>query len=101
MKDKALIASSEVPSCNCPTCGNLLEAVTGATIGSLDRPTPQPGSPSVCGYCGEILMFDSAMRARLADRAVARRLIAENPILADLQRKIRNGDFTTKCGKKA
>lgn len=96
---KARIASSKLPPCKCPTCGHLIDAFTGATLGSLERPVPKPGSVSVCAYCGELLMFDSAMRARLADRAAAERLLAANPILADMQRKVRNGDFTSKGGK--
>lgn len=48
----------------CPTCGYLLDAVTGATA---SRP-PKAGDVGVCISCGSVLVLDgSGLPVRLAE----------------------------------
>lgn len=49
----------------CPTCRAKLDACTGANFGSeTEMPRPAAGDPSICLYCGEVLVFDAQLRLR-------------------------------------
>jgi hypothetical protein len=41
----------------CPHCGKILDAWTGASLGSKEPPTPEPGDPTICAYCAALLVF--------------------------------------------
>ena len=53
---------------NCPGCGKKIDACTHAL--GPDKP-PKPGDFSLCGYCGEILIFNPDLTVR-------------NPVLIEL-----------------
>lgn len=54
-----------LPASTCPSCGHALNAVQCFTAGE----PPSPGDVAVCGYCGELLVFDDELRHRRATRA--------------------------------
>ncbi len=57
-----------VRACACPSCGGNL---SGASAISEDEPNlrerPRPGTGSICGYCGALLVFTREMTLRLAN----------------------------------
>jgi hypothetical protein len=71
-----------------------LSATTGANIGSMDRPTPEPGTVTICAECGTLLIFDSAMKLLRPDPAMAERVLKENPYIRPLLEACRNGQFS-------
>jgi hypothetical protein len=76
----------------CPYCGSTLDAFTGVTGADL----PDPGDPTLCGYCAGILVFNADLTTReptedeLADVLTSRELrIAQQAlrqVIADRQR---------------
>lgn len=56
-KPYAAIRSGAANPSPCPACGKMLDSWTGAHLGSNEPPTPEPGDPTVCGYCATILVF--------------------------------------------
>lgn len=89
----AVIATTRLPESPCPNCGKELSATTGATIGEpleLERPVPQPGTPSICWYCATLMVYDSQMRARRPTPELERRILADQPRIAELQQWVRS-----------
>lgn len=80
-------ATRELDSGCCPKCGRTMSA-TSCVSGEY---LPQPGDSLICFYCGEILVFDAGMQARVMTRA-QRRAAQRRPDWEDylgLQRKFR------------
>jgi hypothetical protein len=92
----AFVSTTGLLACACPNCGAALESVTGAIIGEADgqvppRPVvPEPGTPTVCGHCATLLVFDSQMRVRRPTPELESRLLAEQPLLRQTQQWIRD-----------
>jgi hypothetical protein len=50
----------EIPQSRCPLCKHTLDAVECAS----GRSRPSPGLPTICIYCGEVLVFDDSLSLR-------------------------------------
>ena len=51
--------STDTPRNLCPACGYLIDAASALA----GRGAPRPGDVSMCLSCGEVLMFDDALRS--------------------------------------
>jgi hypothetical protein len=73
MKKKiATIRSERCAACACPNCSHELSGVTAARVGESIRTGPLrlKGKPTMCGYCGALLIFaDNAGRVRMMTEA--------------------------------
>jgi hypothetical protein len=58
------MAFQKMWSIQCPECGHLLYG----SVGTLS-PEPEPGEPSVCGWCGALTIFTNDLTLRLLDYA--------------------------------
>jgi hypothetical protein len=55
---KVNIESHKINASCCPYCHVSLNGVTGASFDESGKKVfPEPGSPSICGSCAEILIF--------------------------------------------
>lgn len=57
------MTSNRIPLTPCPSCGKLNDAATHPTQTRM----PAPGDFSVCGYCGELLIFNEGLSMRRAE----------------------------------
>jgi hypothetical protein len=58
------MAFQKIWNVQCPECGHSLYGSVG-TLGA----EPEPGEPSVCGWCGALTIFTDDMKLRLLDYA--------------------------------
>ena len=64
----------------CPTCHEVLDATTAHSGSAL----PTPGDPTICLYCGEILIFGAGLQMRLPSGSELRDLQADASLWAEL-----------------
>jgi hypothetical protein len=76
------IKTTRVPATVCPGCGYKLDAASSMDGGDH---TPQPGSPTLCLKCGELLIFDESLKPRSPSAAELIELQC-NPVWRDVQR---------------
>lgn len=55
------VRTTMVPPVECSKCGADLSAATSVGPGSVE---PEPGAASICGYCGNISMFNDDKKLR-------------------------------------
>lgn len=71
----------------CPGCGKLIDAVTGVALDKPPRNLKLADVPTICAYCGTLLIFkDNTGHLRLMTEA-ERNSIRLDPILMEIQRK--------------
>jgi len=73
-RKKALISQYDLVPSSCPSCNHALEAVTAAQICEPGMPFQRnvklKGHPTLCTYCGAVLIFaDDAGRVRAMTEA--------------------------------
>lgn len=86
---KATIEISRTPKANCPACQHELGATTGASIGKAGEPQPppprpQPGSLTLCFYCGTLLKFDDGLIPRAISEEERQRILDEIPLVREV-----------------
>ena len=86
------IRTSRVPETKCPGCGTGLTGATGASP-NPEHNQPKPGYPTVCCYCGELLVFDSRLAVHRPTPEMAARLLEQYPLIAAMQKDVRSGQF--------
>lgn len=76
-----------LPLSACPTCGYKMDAAASVTDPSF---RPRPEDISLCGKCGEVLIYPADLTLRAADLKDMLKLNpAQGDLLTDLQRTIR------------
>ena len=75
---------SRTPPSYCPVCRHLIDAATCVTDTTLQ---PTPGHPSICVYCGEIMVFadDLSLRSPTSEELSDLR---RSPVWPTMQRAI-------------
>ena len=86
-KRKAHVRTSRIVTSRCPNCGHLLEAVTGASVGSdegelPEAPKPSPGDYTICAYCATLLKFDANMDQQIVPAEEVERACRQNELLS-------------------
>lgn len=74
--------SVRTPKVPCPGCKTLLSGAGAPFVPGT--PTPKPGDPSVCAYCGALLVFTDALGLALLDDQAL--LCMPYELLGDLKR---------------
>jgi hypothetical protein len=93
------VRSGRAPDAKCPDCQAELSGVTGASPNPAHN-KPHPGAPTVCAYCGAVLVFDSDVRPRKPTPEMEMRLREEYPLIARLSADVRSGLFCRRAGLK-
>jgi hypothetical protein len=65
----------------CPTCNEIIDGAMNAEPGN--KAMPLPGDLTICGYCGEICMFQADMSLAVTDER------DEEGLIEHLQKEIR------------
>ncbi len=102
-KPNALLSSAKTAACMCPNCGHELSGVTEARFTDSDR-SPGPlrlkGNPTLCCYCGALLIFADNQGHVRAMTEAERNSVKFAPIVEELLDHFRErakagvGDFT-------
>lgn len=72
----------------CRRCGEKLDANTGVEEGTR----PEPGSVSICGYCGTLSLYDDGLRLR-APTPEERLELQRSPVWNVIARAMNNPPF--------
>ena len=91
-KKSLWIRSGAAPQASCPSCGHELSGFTSASETRGQR--PYAGAPTLCCYCGALLVFDARSIPRRPTPEMAERLLREYPLVRRLQTEILNGMFS-------
>lgn len=84
-----------VPTCACPGCGQLHSYVTGR-----EGAKPEPGSHTVCVFCGALMTFADDMTLRRTTQAELNALPWSSRALLDrLQKTVRAAKIKPPEGK--
>jgi hypothetical protein len=82
----------------CPGCQAELTGVTGASPDEKHL-NPYAGAPTICCYCGALLVFDAQLIARRPTPELAARLLDQYPLTRKLQADILAGMFSVSVPK--
>jgi hypothetical protein len=95
--------TTRIGKSRCPFCRAELDAVTAAEVNPLDL--PEPGSVTVCLYCGAVLIIGNDLKPRKPTDAELADIVAskEWPYIHEMSRKFRQAAqaavFTPEEGK--
>jgi hypothetical protein len=81
-----------------PVPGAELDAVTGASP-YPQQTAPHAGAPTICAYCGELLVFDARLAVHRPTLELAARILETYPLIVRLRQDIKSGMFR-KYGQK-
>ena len=93
------VRSGRAPDAKCPDCQAELSGVTGASPNPAHN-HPYPGAPTVCAYCGAVLVFDSHLIPRKPTPEMEARLRERYPLIARLSADVRSGLFYRRASLK-
>lgn len=97
----AAIGSRRLPAALCPYCGEKLDAVTSAAMGTMVAAEFKAGDFSMCGGCAQILFYDGRFYHQVLPEE-ADRVLAESSLLRSMRKDIlaRQAErFASKTGK--
>lgn len=81
-----------LPAPKCPTCETVLTHASGVALNRRAQREPNPGTISVCAFCGEVSVYTKQMQLRLLTEMEIERLQkgSQWPLLLEMVRVARS-----------
>lgn len=90
------IRSQRARKSTCPECQSELTGVTAASPNQKNL-DPYAGAPTICCYCGALLVFDAQLMVRQPTPELAARLLEQYPLARRIRADIIAGMFSNRA----